>query len=113
MLSFRFDLTSRQIDSLLQIYSGSNNRPDNEGNILFDYPGHMTTCDALRRKGLVKHVNDLTDVEKRKFLETREKIESRSPYIVTERGRQIALLILEDAEKILKLGALAKKRGVA
>jgi hypothetical protein len=108
MLSFRFDLTAGQTRVLMSIYSGDwqplNDRKRNhaewikEGQRL-SHSHFVPIVDRLIDKGLVYHVSG-------------REIGSNGFYC-TEKGKTIARMILEDAEKIIASAQLAKKRGVA
>src|SRR5689334_24332497 len=113
MLSFRFDLTSNQINVLLSIYSGFydceltgkdvRQLSDEQHKVDTRRASHFITgAHALVAKGLVIHFDLRGDGNI-----------NHVGWRVTERGRQIALLILEDAIRIQKLCELAQKRGVA
>lgn len=106
MLSFRFDLTSAQLDLLMSIYGGLHHpsvaMADHRKPPIIDTPHFIPIVQRLIAKGLVIHVSR-HDGERSIGI----------GYVVTARGREIAKLVIEQSQRILSIAQVAKDRGIA
>lgn len=101
MLSFRFDLTSGQVRVLMAIYSGAW-MPKNSDSVALQETQFISIVGRLKAKGLVLHS------EKELRNGTVE-----AGFYCTDRGKEIARIILADAETIVARARLAQKRNIA
>lgn len=114
MLSFRFDLTAAQLNMLMLIYAGSAHPSSivTEDNIVTGTPyAHSHFIPVVMKlidKGLVVHVDRRAKTgEKGPFNDGTTK-----GYVCTERGRMIAQVAVESAQRIIGLAGIATSRGL-
>jgi hypothetical protein len=114
MLSFRFQLTSAQLDVLLSIYAGgahpSSKVTDDTivAGSTFCHPHYVPIVARLQDKGLVVHV----DRPVRRGETTPYNDGRTRGAVCTERGRMVAQMAVEAAQRLIGLAKVAESRGL-
>ena len=114
MLSFKFQLTSAQLKVLLDIYAGGchpSSKVTDDNTILngYSYSSFVAVCARLQERGLVVHVTRPAKRGESLYGMTDGMVRG---HVCTQKGRMIAQMAIESAQRMLALAKIAEQRGL-